>query len=156
MSKREFHSVLDQLMGDTKAFAGGSLDSPVVLYRHKRWHMIGIGNRIDFEMKIKRAILSVHFMSKARGEKMVEEWMPYRYVKPYSEVMPEFYKEVESKVLPTADHYRPLIRAGLVCLIAGYTTDTLHRMEMESVDRMISCLSIIMDKCPIGPYLRFK
>lgn len=143
----------------TETVLGGDIpESPLVLYRHGRWHLVTTGFLYDEALNRSDGISGVNFMSPARARQVVDEWYP-RSARPvpFERVAPDFAREVEAKILPAAEDYRPLLRAGWVQVIAGHTSDTLHGIahtpECESA--LIDLIAEMMQRGEAGPYLDF-
>jgi hypothetical protein len=134
-----------------------SKNSPAILYRHGRWHLVTLGFVIGPHMESKKGISCVNFMSPYRARKNIKEWLPYCDLIAFDEVGKIFRQELECKVLPTAEDYRPLLKNGLVELAGGYTTDTLHRAIYDTSieDAFIAAIDTMIQEGKMGPFLHF-
>lgn len=136
----------------------GNKETPLLLYRHNRWHFILLGLVRDSRDRLVQGIRSVNFMSTARAKETVSEWLPYYHPAPFDEVSPWFEQEVHAKILPTSEDYRPWLRQGRMKLIGGLTTDTLEVLPYEPAqeERLIILIQGLMRRGAVGPYLAFE
>ncbi len=131
--------------------------SPGILYRHGRWHLITIGYVVGPEMEVETGISAINFMSDYRARKRINSDLPYGEPVPFEEVSAIFRQEVDGKVLPTAEDYRPLLRDGWMTLAGGYTTDSLQSVvyQPEQEDRLVAAIAAMICEGEAGPFLHF-
>ena len=146
---------LARLRKTETALTGKARNQPVIVYRHRRWHMLKIGFVIDAEMEARQGISTVHFLSRYRARKTIKEWLPYSELTPFEAVCPAFQDELMTKVLPEAEDYRPLLQNGQVVLAGGYTTDTLQALDND-LDQRVASIAEWMQTGPMGPFLHFE
>ena len=142
-----------------QAIKGGEValtgkEQPVIACRHGHWLFITLGYVFDARGKMRRGIVGLNFMSSRRAKETIAAWLPYSTLKPLDEVLPSFRQELETKALPTAEDYRPLLQKGLVRPIGGYTTETLTEIELEE-DNAVALIARWMKKGDAGPFLHF-
>jgi hypothetical protein len=154
----EGRQTLAQLRQTDVALAGKNQEQPVIVFRHGRWHMLSIGWVADAALRLKRGIVSVHFMSRRRAAETVAEWLPYSELRVFAAVCPAFAEELAAKVLPLAEAYRPLVRGGWVALAGGQTTDTLASQAAGGglEDELIASIERWMQAGQPGPFLHFR
>jgi len=133
-------------------------DSPAILYCYARWQLVTLGIVIGPRMGAVRGIVGVHFMSPGRARGLVAEWLPYSRLLEFEQVGASFRNELSCKALPTAEGYRPLLRAGLVEVVGGFTTDTLQRLPCTSntEELLIGAIERMMRAGTAGPFLHFE
>lgn len=143
--------------GDT-VLAGKVKNQPLILFCHGRWHMITVGFLCTLNMKLKKGISCVHFMSDYRGRKTVKEWLPYSKLLLFKEVYPAFQEEIAAKVLPDGESYRSWLEKGRMTLAGGYTTDTLQSTgaAQNDIDQLIAAINQMMNEGQMGPFLHFE
>lgn len=151
-------SILAQLRKTDTALAGKVKNQPVIVYRHRHWHMVGVGVVVDEQMVAVEGISTVSFMSPYRARRTIAEWWPYSRLVPFEEVCIGFSDELAAKVLPQAEDYRPLLRQGLVTVAGGFTTDTLRSATYNPAieDRLVAAVEQMMAAGERGPFLHFN
>lgn len=137
---------------------GSKQDSPLLLYRHRRWHFITLGPVLTPEFKTVPGIRTVNFMSTARARQSVADWLPYYQLLALSEVAPNFEQEVRHKILPMAADYRPWLHQGWVKIVGGFTTDTLEALPYKPVqeEQLVAQIQAMMKRGAAGPFLSFE
>jgi hypothetical protein len=157
-TKTEINETIQRLKTENLALVGKKKNQPVILYRHKRWHLITLGFLVDEKMHSKRGISNINFMSSTRARKYVIEESNYCKLVSVAEVLPHFEEELAAKVLPTAENYRPLMQNEWVVLAGGFTTDTLHENSINNndIELLTAHLAEIMKAGPMGPFLHFE
>ncbi len=133
-------------------------NSPAILFRHARWHLVSLGFVAGPRMGMHKGISAVNFMSPYRARKTIHEWLPYCAIVPFAEVSDIFRQEVECKILACAEDYRFLLKGGWVVVAGGFTTDTLHSLSPAAVseDALVAAVDAMMRKGETGPFLHFE
>ena len=147
--------IIAKLKTTPSAFAGRTPDQPVIAFLHNRFHFISLGVVCNPRMKTHEGITGVNFMSISRAEETISDWLPYCVLKPFPDICASLPKELETKVLPTAEDYRPLLIQGHISVVGGFTTDTLKRMPADDIDKLIARIANMMESGHAGPFLHF-
>jgi hypothetical protein len=156
--KTDINETIQRLKQEELALVGKKKNQPVIIYRHKRWHLIMLGFLVDEKMHSKRGISNINFISSARARKYLIEELSYCKLVSITEVLPHFEEELAAKVLPTAEDYRLLLQNEWVQLAGGFTSDTLHENSIKNndIETLVAHLAEIMQKGPMGPFLHFE
>ncbi len=154
----EIDQVVYQLKHESVALTGKKKNQPVIVYRHKHWHLISLGFLVNEKMHSKRGISNINFMSSSRARKYITEELNFCKIVPFTQVLPHFEDELAAKVLPSAEDYRSLLQQEWVVIAGGFTTDTLQESSIKknNNENLISQLNEIIKKGPMGLFLHFE
>jgi hypothetical protein len=157
MMARNIESAIQRLKAEKIVLGDAGKQQPVILWKNNHWHLLSVGFVVDEENAPCKGIVAVHFMNAGRARKTIAEWLPYCPFVAYSKVTEDFEYEVQVKVLPNAEEYRPLLLEKQAVIVAGYTSDTLREVKdpRGNIDNMVTILGKIMEAGRMGPFLRF-
>lgn len=119
----------------------------LVLMTHGCWHYLTLSPG-------QGGIVAVNFISAEMAMSAVKSMLPEAMLIRFVDISPIFLTELDEKVLPDAEAYRPLLENGRCRLIIGHTTDTLREMEAD-IDTLIETIQQRMNG-KRGAYLSFR
>jgi hypothetical protein len=123
-----------------------------IMHRHKRWHLLTLGYT-----GARFGLHTINFMSDERARQTIADWLSSSEIVSFDEVSHSFAGEVQTKVLPRAKDYLPLLERHALDIGGGYTTDTLWfaGYDAEKQKAFINSISRMMKSGQAGPFLRF-
>lgn len=144
----------DRLKKEELVLEGRVKPSPCILCRHGRWHMVTIDRVRTRRGALKKGIAAVRFLTRREAQETVARWLAASELRPPDAILPFFRQELDAKVAPAAEAYRPLLESGAVELVVGHTTDTLCALGSGDVDALLALIGRMMRGGASG-YLRF-
>jgi hypothetical protein len=105
-------------------------------------------------------IRSIAFIPLQKAEQSIKRMLTQSTASPQniSTLPSQFQKEIQNKVLPTAEDYMKLFEDKACNFVYGSTSDTLQKQEFTPQNALntLSKLKRLIEEKEAGPYLRFK